>query len=277
VAWNFSGTDGSQPASHLVLIKECLYGTTHTGGQYGFGTVFCYDPYNNQFNQIYSFGASGQYDGRYAGPGLVLRNNYLYGTTDFGGQNNYGTVFRCHFPNGPCNVTYSFKGPGAPTPDGANPYADLLTFNGASYLYGTTYQGGSYNEGTVYRVTFTATASENVLCHFHGAPDGARPDGALIKIANDLWGTTRDGGSHNLGSIFSCPLPNGGGNHVAVVHWSFLGQTMNDGSAPNAALLKIGPNGNFHAYGTTLYGGPSDSGTVFDYHGPSGVEVPITF
>ena len=71
----------------------------------------------------------------------------LYGTTEFGGGSNFGTVFQLS----PATVggtwiettLYSFRGSGI---DGAFPRG-TLTFDKQGNLYGTTQQGGLNNSG----------------------------------------------------------------------------------------------------------------------------------
>jgi uncharacterized repeat protein (TIGR03803 family) len=75
--------------------------------------------------------------------------NHLYGTTYYGGTNNYGVVFELTNSGGSWSQTviYSFLGPS--NNDGAYPFGGLV-FDAAGNLYGTTYQGGASSEGTVF-------------------------------------------------------------------------------------------------------------------------------
>jgi uncharacterized repeat protein (TIGR03803 family) len=86
-----SGTDGSEPEAGLIDVNGTLYGTTHTGGSYGGGTVFALDPSSGAETVLYSF-CSGTCDN---GPhtGLTAVNGTLYGTTYQGGTKSAGTVF----------------------------------------------------------------------------------------------------------------------------------------------------------------------------------------
>jgi len=69
-----------------------LYGTTLTGGTNGSGTVFRMST-NGAPNGLYSF--AGGNDGASPYAGLVLGSDgSFYGTTEAGGSNGYGTVFR---------------------------------------------------------------------------------------------------------------------------------------------------------------------------------------
>jgi uncharacterized repeat protein (TIGR03803 family) len=72
-----------------------LYGTTGIGGANGAGgTIFKITPTGSQ-TTLYSFCAqSGCADGEYPPAGLIQgTNGKFYGTTYFGGADNFGTVF----------------------------------------------------------------------------------------------------------------------------------------------------------------------------------------
>ncbi len=75
-------------------------------------------------------------DGEYPQATLVDVNGTLYGTTQGGGTNLYGTVFSIT-TSGSENVLYSFKG----GKDGAFPWGGLAYVSGT--LYGVTSQGGT--------------------------------------------------------------------------------------------------------------------------------------
>ena len=84
---------------------------------------------------------------------------------------------------------------------------------------------------------------------------GVHPEAGLTPGPDgNFYGTTRDGGSNNVGTIFRV-TPNG----VLTSLFSF---NNTNGSAPQGALA-LGPDGNF--YGTTSLGGTLRSGTVFRF------------
>jgi uncharacterized repeat protein (TIGR03803 family) len=139
-----SGTgDGAYPYAGLVDVGGTLYGTTISGGQYGYGTVFKITPSGAE-SVVYSFGGPGVGDGASPWAGLIGVGGTLYGTTLQGGAHNYGTVFSIT-PGGVETVLYSFQGVDG---DGAYPYGSLLNVSGT--LYGTTDEGGASGYGTVF-------------------------------------------------------------------------------------------------------------------------------
>jgi len=83
--------------------------------------------------------------------------------------------------------------------------------------------------------------------------DGESPLGNLILSNNTLYGTTAYGGDFDVGTVFAM---NTDGTGFRTIH-SFSG--TNDGAVPKAALTLSGQV----LYGTTVYGGSSNWGTVF--------------
>jgi uncharacterized repeat protein (TIGR03803 family) len=82
--------------------------------------------------------------------------------------------------------------------------------------------------------------------------------GLVFDSAGNLYGTTYLGGAHNFGTAFKLTPVSGGGWNETTIH-SFSGSS--DGGNPQAPLV-IDSAGNL--YGTTLDGGSSGQGTVFE-------------
>jgi uncharacterized repeat protein (TIGR03803 family) len=243
------------PGAGLVNVAGTLYGTTHSGGTKGYGTVFSLNSAGAE-KVLYSF--LGGNDGATPAAGLVNVDGTLYGTTaGGGGSTNSGTVFSVTTA-GAEKVIYSFQGRnvGPSSPEGS-----LVNLHGT--LYGTTFSGGTYDRGTVFSVTTTGT--ETVLHSFQAGSDGSAPAAGLINTGGALFGTTTAGGTGNCtggfgngcGTVFS--VTTGG---FETVLYSFQGQA--DGDYPAANLVNVGGA----LYGTTTYGGASlnctnGCGTVF--------------
>ncbi len=195
------GTDGALPTASLIQDPAGnLYGTTSQGGNtdcggVGCGTVFRVDTRNREtVLHVFTGGTS---DGATPYGHLVMdESGNLYGTTWSGGAFGLGTVFKIN-PSGGETLLYSFTG----SPDGANPYAGLVT-DGAGDLYGTTESGGVSNLGTVFKID--ASGNETVLYSFNGgSSDGADPKADLtFDPAGNLYGTTYAGGSVGNGTVF---------------------------------------------------------------------------
>src|SRR5262249_43046490 len=119
-------------------------------------------------------------------------------------------------------------------------------------LYGATIIGGAYGYGTIFKVT--PLGSLTSLVSLNGN-NGAYPSCVLVQgVDGNLYGTTESGGTNcGFGTVFKMAL-----SGVHTLLYSFSGGT--DGGVPVAGLVE-GPDGTF--YGTTLQGGSSGGGTVF--------------
>jgi uncharacterized repeat protein (TIGR03803 family) len=185
----------------------------------------------------------------------------FYGITYAGGANNDSVVFKMtRPPTATVTVLHTFDGT-----DGANSYGPLIqAINGI--LYGVTAFGGA-NQcnlhgmlvgcGTIFKVTLAGSLT--TLHNFNGS-DGAFPSVGLIQAADgNFYGTTYQGGaggncSGGCGTIFKFVLnPQGTGGALTTLH------TFGAPADPNALLQAT--NGEF--YGTTIFGGTNNDGTVF--------------
>jgi uncharacterized repeat protein (TIGR03803 family) len=153
--------------------------------------------------------------------------------------------------------------------DGQNPQAGVV-FDQQGNLYGTTI-GAVNGNGIVYSLTPPegggAPWTESVPHKFEGQPDGAVPVGALtIFSSGRLFGTTEEGGVHNMGTVFGLqPSENPGDSGIGRVLYSF-GSSATDGVVPNSELLRANPG----FYGVTREGGAHGFGTVFLATPPAG-------
>lgn len=256
--------NGAFPIAGVTLDSAGnLYGTTESGGAFGFGTVFKLSTSGVE-TVLYSF--QGGTDGNEPEGGVILDSaGNLYGTTYQGGAYKMGTVFKVSVGGGE-TVLHSFPG----GTDGANPNASLV-FDSAGNLYGTTIGGGSASCiggcGTVFKVS--STGEEAVLYAFTQTnDDGGHPNGALIfDSAGNIYGTTQAGGANADGTVFKLSSTN-----EETVLYSFKGGT--DGQAPYDALVQDSAG---NLYGTTRYGGGTTNyGTIFRLS-TKGVETVFSF
>ena len=249
------GKDGKTPFAGLVKGSDGnFYGTTQLGGVSKFGvigcggsgcgTIFKITP-QGQETVLYNF--AGGTDG--AKPQAVLiqgNDGNFYGTTNGGGKNGFGTVFKIT-PQGKETILHSFSFVGGS--DGAIPVAGLIQGSDGNF-YGTTSVGGGlgcvggYGCGTIFQMT--PQGGYTSLYRFTGGTDGALPVAGLIQGKDgNFYGTTGSGGANNFGTVFKI-TPQG----QETVLYNFAGG--NDGVAPLAGLIQ-GSDGNF--YGTTGDGG----------------------
>ncbi len=196
------------------------------------------------FRVLYAF--TGGVDGGKPFGNVILHNAAVYGTTQGGGQNQAGTVFKVDVASGVENVLHAFSGP-----DGAGPLAGLVQ-DAAGNFFGTAYEGGDRNYGTIFEIT---AAGDFVVLHSFGGPplEGIGPAGSLIHdSAGNLYGTTFTGGrSLGWGTVFRMT--------------SGAVYTTGQSFPPAGALPRAG----LHAEGGRLYGttcggaAHSYGGTVF--------------
>lgn len=201
--------DGGSPTPVVLDSKGRLYGAVAAGGVYGRGGVFRLLPGAGNWTEsvIYSFGKR-PYDAfiPYAAPIFDKASN-LYGTTNFGGTNGVGTVFRLERAAGGGwkeRLLYDFCSAGFPLcKDGMRPYAGVI-FDAAGNLYGTTTQGGGNKCGettcgTVFRLAPTqggGSWKHKVLYAFPKPENGSFPTGGVIlDKAGNLYGATVAGGT----------------------------------------------------------------------------------
>ena len=241
--------DGSQPYAVLTVDTHGnFYGTTNVGGAYSLGTVFEVMSSGTE-TTLWSFGNGTDGANPLAGVVLDTQGN-LYGTTEYGGAYNQGTVFELT-SSGTETILWSF-GNGT---DGANPLGGVI-LDTQGNLYGTTANGGLYGDGTVFELMPSWT--ETILHNFENNDiDGIHPYAGLVMDTNgNLYGTTISGGggSGAAGTVFEL-TPSGGTE--TILH-TFGGS--GDGAFPWGGLV-FDSSGNL--YGTTFSGGANGYGTVF--------------
>ncbi len=111
-------TDGSNPeASVLRDAKGKFWGATLSGGGYGHGVLFSYNP-SSLLTETVVHPFQGGTDGSAPSAALLLdKAGNLYGTTGGGSDaNDFGTIFK-YIPNSvEYSVLYNFKGGAAGAP-----------------------------------------------------------------------------------------------------------------------------------------------------------------
>ncbi|HZI32969.1 MAG TPA: choice-of-anchor tandem repeat GloVer-containing protein, partial [Candidatus Binatia bacterium] len=208
--------------------------------------------------------------GGYPSGGLILVNNLLYGSAQDGGTNGSGTVYTVNTKLTGSSAAYTFTllrdvSQFETNSDGASPNGGLIL--SGNTLYGTASIGGTNGAGTVFAMNTNGSGFK--ILHTFSAPDpvaytnndGASPNGGLILSGNTLYGTTFDGGTNGIGTVFAVDTNGSGFN---VLHtFSALGPVANtngDGAGPNGGLIRSGNT----LYGTANYGGDYGFGTVFE-------------
>jgi uncharacterized repeat protein (TIGR03803 family) len=235
--YNSSSTDGSAPDKPVQGVGGLFYGTTGSGGAYGYGTLYAMST-NGLRRGLYSF--TGANDGSQPNSLAQARDGFYYGTAANGGTNGNGTIFKTT-TNGTLTTLHLFNGD-----DGSSPNGLMQGLDGN--LYGTTGSGGADYNGTVFKITTNGTLT--TLHSFYGN-DGYGPNSLVQRNDGNFYGTTESGGTNGNGTVFTL-TPSG----ALTTLYLFNG---NDGSFPNC--LVQGLDGNL--YGTTKSGGMNGSGIIF--------------
>jgi len=238
-------------------------------------------------------GASGYSHGKIPYSELIqgADGNY-YGTTTEGGDSSCsdgfglegcGTIFKIT-PGGVETVLFQFTYDSTTNTavNGIYPYGGMVQARDGNF-YGTTAYGGNPAAGCILGcgVVFKITpAGKFTLLHqFAGLSsnpaEGAVPTGRLIQaIDGKLYGTTTAGGAvqayYNQGTIFSITTSGA----FTTLHQFDNIHGVTDGVNPYAGLVQ-GKDGNF--YGTTYFGGTTNTGTVFKFSKTGSMTVLHSF
>jgi uncharacterized repeat protein (TIGR03803 family) len=258
--FNFNGTNGDLAESGLIMDNGGnLYGTTFYGGaaagSAGYGTVFeLSGPTHQNFTTLVNFNSS---TGAQPSGELTLDpDGNLYGVT--GGPAGGGSVFQL---SGPTHQTLStlvrFNGTNS-----AAPVAAVIE-DASGNLYGTTQLGGASGDGTVFELAGPSHTTLSTLVTFtsgynSGSGNGGIPTAGLTADpAGNLYGATRQGGTHGDGEIFELS----GASHQ---NFRVLASLTSANQAPFGAVA-FDAQGNL--YCSSNEGGTD--GTVFELSGPN--------
>jgi uncharacterized repeat protein (TIGR03803 family) len=244
---SFNGhTGGAKPYAGLIMDGSGnLYGTASSGGSHyggGSGSVFELARGSGTFTGLALFNGT---DGVTPYGGLIMDSSGdLYGTT-FGDSTISGTVFE--LAPGSLTTLASF------VTNGSSPIGGLIR-DSSGNLYGTASGGGAFNYGTVFELA-QGSSTITALASFNYGIDGTNPVAGLIMDGSgNLYGTASAGGAIADGTVFE--LAKGSGTITTLAPFNGT-----DGADPQAALI-MDSSGNL--YGTTVSGGSSGDGTVFE-------------
>lgn len=260
--FTFNGTNGANPGYGPMLYKNGnLYGTTLSGGSYGYGTVFQLTPSAGGWTETILYSFNNQQYNQEPVNGLVMDpKGNLYGTTfnEILGKNYGGGVFELSPSGGGWTeqLIYAF------------PRGNLagLAMDDSGNLYGI---GSTGNSPTVFELSqdFEGSWIPKILYTFSptmgdGSPGGAAvgPNGTLaLSQEGNLIGANAGVGKY-LESVFELIRPANPNSKwtIKVLH-TFKGGT--DGANPLAGVTLDG-YGNI--FGTTVYGGANNQGVVYE-------------
>jgi len=233
-------------ASLVEGSDGAFYGTTSDKGPSGGGIVYRVTADGASFTTLFAFGLGPGPDGSRPAAGLVLGSDgNFYGTTQYGGTFNAGTVFRMT-PAGSLTTLHSFY-------TGSLPTAPLIETSPGVFL-------GTASSGDIYQIT-SAGAYSIVHSLDASAGEGATPVAPLVKASDgNYYGTTRlyqDPTTKVISSTVFRVTPSGAFSVVYTFTDSGIaGYIIDAGLTPS-------PDGNL--YGGTTVGGAFTyrEGTIF--------------
>lgn len=129
---SFTSGGGYRPKGALVAMSDgFIWGTTSSGSSASYGSVFKINPATNAVTVVYTFASSTPANGYQLACGLVEDSSgFVWGTTQLGGANTSGTLFKIEIATGALTVAHSFA-------NGSSNHAGDLVLDAAGNIYGT--------------------------------------------------------------------------------------------------------------------------------------------
>ncbi len=200
------------------------------------------------------------------GRGKLFRHSdgCLYGVSRAGGAGGNGTIYRV---TGGGEMTTL-----ASLPPSFSPHKSGLVSDGRGFLWGVNYGGGSENRGVIYKYELATGAFRTVIdfTSSEAVIKGRYPFAGLVSDGSGLlWGTTHQGGTANIGTVFKLHPVSGTLSTVA----EFTGSV---GAVPGAYPMgtMVGDGAGF-LWGTTSQGGANGAGTIFKINVSTGVLTTV--
>lgn len=255
--YSFRGQpDGADPQGSLDAVSSCIrtcvtkiWGNTSSGGTNDAGTIYVLsrDDTSGSYSESVSLSYTPSTTGSSpTGPvALHTFNGPLFGTASQGGADGKGTVIEL---NGSNPTVFSFDGHNGASPVGlAHP---------RGIYYAITFAGGRHDRGAIVSIMVRhQKLVPKVVYSFSGKSDGEHPNSFTITGIGD-YGTTA-GSKGVSGTVYSF-----GPERGLTTLYTFKGP--NDGVAPNGISPVVPFSKNLPLFGTTLKGGLSGDGTVYE-------------
>jgi len=264
------GGDGIGPQSGLTLGTDGDFWGTTEGEDFNAGNIFKMTAAGKVTNFDNAFGGTNDVDGfAPVAPPVQGMDGNFYGMTSYGGNRGI-----CTYGDAGCGVIYRITPSGKvfkviytfDQTHGANP-DDALVLGTDGNFYGTTVLGGVVgttfeNSGVVFKVTPSGKYTQlYAFCAQTNCIDGANPFGGLVQGSDgNFYGTTQAGGQgieFPEGVVFKITSS---GKYTLLHTFCTADTSCTDGAQPYGGLVQ-GTDGNF--YGTTIYGGTNNLGTIF--------------
>lgn len=193
---HFDRSKGKEPHGTVVfdgastLLGMTRLGGTLADGSEGAGVIFRYDLTTGEYKVLHVFAKNASDNGDTNDHGFLSpAGGYYYGTTELGGKNGQGVIFRLRADGSDFSIVHSFGAAG----DGKKPFGSLIQVG--EWFYSTTTRGGDHDDGTVFRLRPSDLRYER-LVSFDRATTGAFPEDNVIPSGDGstLYGLTQAGG-----------------------------------------------------------------------------------
>lgn len=250
---DFVATEGYSPLGTLFQADDgFMYGLTFSGGSSGMGTIFRFDIETTDYTTLHEFSGT---DGRGPYTSVIqAQNGNLYGTTPFGGNNDYGVVFEYNIQTNTFTVIMEME-----LISGIYPVGQMFETDN-DILIGSWREGGKYSRGGIYSINLNNYQAE-VIGTFSNN-EGANPMGGFCMHDNGmLYGLTNAGGSPDVGTCFSLDPDTWEKQTV------FEFDNLSFGALPTGNLVQYEGD---YIYGTTYLGGIYEMGTIYAFNMSTG-------
>jgi len=268
-SFSLGAGNGIGPESGLTLGTDGDFWGTTEGEDFNAGSIFKMTAAGTETNFATVLGNTNDVDGfGPLSPPVQGMDGNFYGVTTSGGNRDLctygdagcGVIYKLT-PAGVYKVIYTFN-----LTNGANP-DDYLVLGTDGNFYGTALLGGTAgtvykNSGVVFKVTPAGKYTQlYAFCAQANCTDGANPYSGLVQGSDgNFYGTTQAGGQgieFPEGVLFRITPA---GKYTLLHTFCTANTSCTDGAQPYGSLVQA-TDGNF--YGTTLYGGANNLGTIF--------------
>ncbi|HKT87969.1 MAG TPA: choice-of-anchor tandem repeat GloVer-containing protein [Candidatus Sulfotelmatobacter sp.] len=248
--------DGQGPYGLVADSQGNLYGTTFSGGTHVFqgasgGTAFKMTP-DGTYSILYNFGATST-DALHPSAGLTVdAKGNLYGVSEYGGANNYGTIFKLT-PTGKETVLHSFNNDRV---DGYLPFEEL-TLDRKGNVWGVSTYGGKRDQGIIFEVSASGVYSIRFNFGSSYSGVGGPESNITFDIAGNLYGTATSYGLAHMGGVYEITR----GSTSIWTENVLASFTSSEGFFPEAGVTSDSAG---NLYGTAVSGGTSGNGTAYE-------------
>ncbi|MEQ1748056.1 MAG: choice-of-anchor tandem repeat GloVer-containing protein, partial [Prosthecobacter sp.] len=256
---NAATNKGSYPVGSLVNDGAgFLWGVASNGGTGDEGTVFKIAHSTGVLTTVLQFGSLTGANVNVMRPVNGLTNDgngYLWGLASYEFPGVPWAVYKIKMSDNSFTKVAEHQ-TGGVSYLGRTPLAGLAGSATSPWLWGTASVGGTNNLGTLFRYD-PSTGQQQVITNFTGQTGtalGSKPNGKVhVDTSGVVWGTTEEGGTSNVGTIFKY-------DPATSTFSTVQSFSTGGGNRPKGALAGMSDG---FIWGTASSGPSSSSGSVF--------------